>query len=294
MVRLRERFTGPSALVALAMVMWLVTEIVVVLAFGDDVPIPQIVWLRYGFHLALMCLFLGIPSRFSFIRTHRPWLQLGRSLMMLVMPLSVALAIRETEWDNVAPLFWTAPLFVLIMASFAGERTSGRSWIAVSLAVLGVLAMNGPSLDAMSQVALPSLAAAASFAGYIVLTRVLDRTEPLLTNMFHSALGVFIALSIPLATFWVPLSARQIVGALMVAVCGWITLWLLELGLRRDSPGRLAPVLFLQALLEWAARANRDSFTDIRHLGPALVVLAAVSAAFWLAPREQRAPETVV
>jgi drug/metabolite transporter (DMT)-like permease len=294
MIRLRELLTAPPTLVALAMVMWVVTEIIVAVTFGRAYPIPQIVWLRYAFHLALMILILGLPYGFTFIRTRRPWLQLVRSLLMLVMPLSYALAIQQTRWSNVAAIFWMAPLLVMIMGAFAGERAPRFAWITALLALLGVVVLYRPSLTTIGGAAvLMTLATAASFSGYIVLTRVLDRTEPMLTNLFHSALGVFIALSIPLVTFWVPISTRQMVGALLVAVCGWLTLWLLELGLRQDSPGRLAPFLFVQALLEWGIRANRATLADIPRLGALFVVVASLCVAYWCSQRKGRTRATV-
>lgn len=292
--RVWEPLTTSPALVTLAMVMWVVTEIIVALAFGREYPIPQIVWLRYAFHLALMCLFLGLPYGFEFIQTRRPWLQLVRSLLMLVMPLSYAVAIQQTRWSNVAAVFWTAPLLVIILAAFAGERAPRFAWITASVALFGVVMLYRPSLTNIGGAAiLLTVATAGSFSGYVVLTRVLDRTEPLLSNMFHSALGVFIALSVPLGTFWVPISPRQVVGALLVAVCGWIALWLLELGLRQDSPGRLAPFLFVPAVLEWGLRADRSTLADIPRLSALIVVVVSLSVAYWLSLRKEPARETV-
>jgi drug/metabolite transporter (DMT)-like permease len=293
MIRPWQLMTAPPALVALAMVMWVVTEIIVALTFGQSYPIPQIVWLRYAFHLGLMCVFLGPRYRFDFIRTSRPWLQLVRSLLMLIMPLSAALAIQQTRWFNVGAIFWVAPLLVMILAVIAREQTPLFAWVTTLLALAGLVMLYRPSLTTMGGTAVvATLATAASFAGYVVLTRVLDRTEPILTNLFHSGLGVFIALSVTLATYWVPISTRQIVGALLVAVCGWLTLWLLELALRQESPGRLAPFLFVQAIVEWALRANRSTFADIPRLGAFTVVVASLSVAYWCAQRKASAHET--
>jgi drug/metabolite transporter (DMT)-like permease len=293
MNRLRDVLTGPPALVTLAMIMWVITEIIVAISFGRAYPIPQIVWLRYAFHLVLMCLILGVPYRFSFVLTRRPWLQLFRSLLMLVMPLSYAMAIQQTRWSNVAALFWLAPLLVIVMGGLAGERTPRFAWITTVVALVGAVVMYRPALTTLGAGVLPTLAMAASFSGYIVLTRVLDRTEPLLTNLFHSALGVFVALSIPLLHLWVPVSTRQIIGALVVAVCGWLTLWLLELGLRQDSPGRLAPFLFVQAVLEWGLGANRATLTHVADIAAVFLMLASMSVALWYSQQKRPVHEIV-
>jgi drug/metabolite transporter (DMT)-like permease len=93
------------------------------------------------------------------------------------------------------------------------------------------------------------LAMAASFALYIVLTRVLDRTEGVLTNLFYSAAGVALALTPVLPSFWQRPSARAVMASAVVAAGSYVVLWTLNLALRLWPAPRTAAFLFVQALL---------------------------------------------
>jgi hypothetical protein len=277
--------TQPPALIGWAMVMWVVTEIAGARTIGGAFPIPQIVWLRYTFHLALMCLIFGIPRRFDFLRTERPWLQLFRSFLMLVMPLSFALAVQGGRWREVFGVFWIAPILVVAFGALAGERASRFVWLTTILAWLGVIAIYRPSISSLGLATLPTLAMAASFAGYVALTRVLDRTESLLTNLFYSAVSVFVVLTIALPWYWRPLTVRGLIGGFALAVCGWIALCLMDLGLRRDTAARLAPFLFLQVVIEEALRTGPRMLRDTAASGGIILTLIALSLALLFSRR---------
>jgi hypothetical protein len=62
-------------------------------------------------------------------------------------------------------------------------------------------------------------------------------------------------------------------------------LLLLDLALRRDSPARLAPFLFVQAILEWGVRSNPRMRHDVWFSGAVTVVLVALFIALWLSRR---------
>jgi hypothetical protein len=103
----------------LAQVFWVATE-VAGLAVMRTTPIPQLVWVRYLVHLGFMLLVFGPRSGLGLIRTSRPALQIGRSLLMLGMPLSYMIAAREMPSERVWGGFWMAPLLVLGLARRSG------------------------------------------------------------------------------------------------------------------------------------------------------------------------------
>jgi drug/metabolite transporter (DMT)-like permease len=91
---------------------------------------------------------------------------------------------------------------------------------------------------------------AATFGLYVVLTAELDRTESFLTNLFYSALGVFVPLTLALPLWWQPLTSRALAGGAVVGILGWLTLAAMDLALRRDRPSRLAIFLFSQIVAQ--------------------------------------------
>ena len=243
--RLRLSWLGHApTLMALSMVFWIATE-----AGGaavlQNTPIPQVVWLRYLVHLGVMLVVFGPRHGVGLVRTSRPMLQLGRSLLMLGMPLSFMIAAREMPPARVWGGFWMTPTLILLLARMGGARVAWSRWLLAAMGWLGAMAVYGPPLPQPLALA-ATFGMAATFSLYVIWTAELDRTESFLTNLFYSALGVFLGLSVGLPWWWTPLTVRAVAGGAVVACFGWLTLAAMDLALRLDRPSRLAVFFFSQ------------------------------------------------
>ena len=238
---------------ALAMLLFAALEMLGARTIKEG-SVLQVVWLRYLFHLALMIVVLAPRSGLGFVRTSRPILQIVRSLTMLVMPACYALGTGGATALDVFGVFWVSPLLVLLFTSWVGDRASGWTWLASGLGWCGAIAVYQPPLAAMGVSAVYAVGMAASFSAYIVITRALDRTEGLLTNLFYTAIGVFVVLTASGAA-WKPASALTLVGAALVAAVGWLSLAALDLALRNARPSQLATFLFSQIVVYETAKA---------------------------------------
>jgi len=228
------------------MTLWSLVEIVAALA-TREIPIPELVWLRYLFHLSFMLLVVAPIAGTGFIRTGRPVLQIFRSLLMLVMPLSFMLALPVMSAGQAFAEFWIAPVLVLLMAAAIGERASWLTWAAVVLGWCGAAITYRTALAGLHWSVYPVIMAA-SFALYVVLTRVLDRTETLLANLFYTAAGVAIALTPVIPFIWQPPSLKVLAVCAAVGLLGWVSLWTLELSLRATSASWISPFMFAQII----------------------------------------------
>jgi hypothetical protein len=214
----------------------------------------QVVWLRYFFHLVLMLALLAPRVGLEFVRTSRPILQLARSLTMLVMPACFALGTGGATAVHVFGVFWMNPLLVLLLTSGAGDRPSGRTWLAAVAGWCGAMAVYQPPVASMGASVVYGIGMAACFGAYIVMTRALDRTERLLTNQFYSAVGVFVVLTVS-GFGWKPVSPMTLVGGVLVAAVGWLSLAALDVALRHARPSELAAFLFSQIVIYELAKA---------------------------------------
>lgn len=250
--RQRGGFANRSVLpMALSMALWVALE-----TFGAytmrGTPLPQVVWLRYAFHLLLMLVLLGPRYGLGFVRTSRPVLHIVRSLLMFVMPISFWLGVQAFRPADVMGVFWVVALLVLVSTAFGRGGLTVRVGAAMLIGCLGILAIYRPHLHAMGRAALVwPVAMAVSFSLYVVLTKTLDRTESVLTNLFWSAIAVFVVLSLSVPAFWQPVGPRAIVGAIGIAGLGLASLAALDLSIRRGSPAGIAPLLLLQPVFEW-------------------------------------------
>lgn len=252
---------------------WVLLEEVVGRRLQGQYHLLQIVWCRYAVHLVAMGLLFGWRQPQRLWQTRRPWFQLSRSLLMLVMPLTFALSLQAgLQVGSVWSVFWLAPLFVLlIVRATSNERVPAIAWAVAAGCGLATAAILRPGGDLLSFAAWMPLAMALSFAAYVVMTRSL-RHEAVQANLFYTAVGVFIVLTPLQPSIWVmpTLSDALVLGA--IGIVGLFTLLLL------DRAAALAPLwtstpfayVHAPALLALAWLAHRQA--------PSLIALAAAAA----------------
>jgi drug/metabolite transporter (DMT)-like permease len=206
----------------------------------------QVVFTRYVVHcLALLAIFHREPA--SLLRTSRPALQIGRSLLMLGMPASWVLASQlGVPMGTTMAVFWLSPLLVIGLAdAVLGERAPLRLWMAAAIAGAGALALTRPSVLPPPWLLVFPAGMALTFSLYVVLTRSL-RGETTRANLFYSALGVAVALTPVMARVWVAPAPRDLAVMVAVGVLGLVGLWTLD-RLAHEAPvAPSAPFAFLQ------------------------------------------------
>ena len=99
----------------------------------------QVVWVRYGVHLAAMLLCFGWTEPASLWRTARPTRQWLRSMLMLGMPASWIMGMQHgVAPDTLMAIFWTSPLLIMVLGHLLlGERAPSAVWVAGALSSLG-------------------------------------------------------------------------------------------------------------------------------------------------------------
>jgi drug/metabolite transporter (DMT)-like permease len=209
------------------------------------VGVWQTVWTRYTIHLLIVLAVWLRPGTPAPWRTTESKRQLLRSAMMLVMPASFALAIRQGfSSDSVFSIFWSAPLLVLAFAAMFGERPSSLAWVAAALGwVAGWLYH---FTFAMPLGVIPfALPMAASFAMYVVMTRGL-RHDRLSANMFYTAVVPWLALTPLMIREWVPPSPLELLSLIFIGSAGWLALLAIDRAAKAAPVSHTAPLLPLQ------------------------------------------------
>ncbi len=209
----------------------------------------QIVWARYGVHLLFMLLVWGTRQPASLIATRRPAFQLGRSMLMVLMPASWAIAIgRGAPPTAVLAIFWLAPLMVLALAAAGlGERPRRQEWLMAGCGFVGTSLIFHPVVLPGTLNFVLALTMGLSFSLYIVMTRSL-RSESTRVNLFLTALGVFVVLTPVMPWVWIAPSRHDLLIFAGIGLFGFVMLWLLD-RLASAAPVSLtAPFLYLQVL----------------------------------------------
>jgi len=266
---------------------WVLVEEVIGSAISQPYPLLQIVWCRYAVHLALMLLVnLHVPSRMW--RTRRLGFHLSRSILMLIMPASFAMSLKAgLPVGSVWAVFWISPLMVLALARVVlGEGVPRRTWWICGLGSFAAAAMTVDRATPLGPTLLLPLGMAASFAGYVVMTRRLEG-ELLPTNLFYTAVGVFIVLTPVVPWSWVMPSVHDIALLVGIGAVGLVALWALDRAIAHASVATSLPALYLHLpALVLVASTIEDDVTSPRQALGGLLICSAVAWLAWTAWRE--------
>jgi drug/metabolite transporter (DMT)-like permease len=219
---------------------WIITE---AMAAQSGVSLYEVVWARYAVHIAAMLLIFGPRSGKTLVQSPHMGLQIGRSLLMLGMPVFFIWAIHRTPMNNAIDILWLTPILIIILDRLFTREVPG--WTVPTMTLVGyagVVLIVRPSFTFDWSI-LFALGASVCFALYIIMTRTM-RDEMFLPKMFHTALWVFLALTPFLPFFWQIPTLHGLIALIAVGLFGWVALFLLGRSIDEVPPAIFAPVLY--------------------------------------------------
>jgi drug/metabolite transporter (DMT)-like permease len=248
----------------------------------------QVVWARYT-GAFIMAVAISNPfTRPALMRTGRPYLQVGRSILLLFSTLLNFFALRFLQLDLALAIVFSTPFFVAILSGpVLGEWVGWRRWTAICVGFIGVLLVARPGFGGMHPAALISLAAAAFYAAYNISTRLLVRTDSNETTLFYSNL-VGAVVMLPVVPFVWTTPHDPIVILLMV-VCGAfgsVGHYLLIIAHRKAPAGVLAPFIYGQ--LVWVMILGYLVFGDTPNRWTLAGAAVVVASGLYMLNRERK------
>jgi hypothetical protein len=116
---------------------------------GTHMDTLLVVAMRYASAFLLTLLISNPIIRPGLLRTQKPWLQLGRSLLLLGSTVSNFMAFRYLQLDEALAILFSTPFLVAILAGpFLGEWVGWRRWIAIGVGFVGLLVVVRPGFGA--------------------------------------------------------------------------------------------------------------------------------------------------
>ena len=138
----------------------------------------QVVWVRYTGAFLLALLFLNPVTSPGMLVTRRPWLQVGRSALLLLSTALNFFALQFLQLDEALSILFSTPFIVAILCGpLLGEWVGWRRWVAIGVGFVGVLLVARPGFGGLHPAALLSLGSAICYALYSISTRVLARSD---------------------------------------------------------------------------------------------------------------------
>jgi drug/metabolite transporter (DMT)-like permease len=281
----KDRLTG-IALMCVAVALFACNDAVAKYLNGH-MDAVQVVWARYMSAFALAVILLNPVKNPQVMRTARPWLQLGRSALLLLSTLLNFIALRYLQLDQtIAIMFCTPFLVALLGGPLLGEWIRWRRWAAIIVGFCGVLLVARPGAGGIHPAALLVLGAAVCYAFYAISTRVLSRSDSDKTTNFYSNLvgaGV-IAVAVPF--FWTPQGDPLVI--LMMASMGLFSglgHYLLIRGHRLAPASVLAPFIYTEIV--WMIALGYLMFGDVPNRWTVAGVVIVVASGLYLLYRER-------
>src|SRR6476469_4882500 len=280
-----DRLTG-IALMCGAVVLFACSD-AIAKYLNNHMPTVQVVWARYmaAFVLAL---FMSNPiMRPSIMRTSRPWLQLGRSTLLLVSTALNFFALRYLQLDQAVAIIFCTPFIVAALGGpMLGEWIRWRRWTAIAVGFLGVLLVTRPGAGGIHPAALLSVMGAFCYAIYSISTRILARTDSTETTNFYSNLVGAILVSIAVPFFWTPQSNPVVI--VLMCIMGLFSgtgHYLLSRGHRLAPASVLAPFIYTE--IGWMIALGYMVFGDVPNRWTLAGVAVVVASGLYLLYRER-------
>lgn len=199
-------------------VMLFVTMDTLVKYMVQTYPVTQVVWARFFFNFLLLLPFFLMRVNRNKIKTRKPALQLGRSVMLFLTTLLFFTALTKMPLADATAAFFASPLIVTVLSVFLlGEKVGIRRSIGVAVGFIGVLVILRPGFGELSWFALLPLIGAAIYAFYQIATRQLSAYDSAMTTFFYTPLLGAIVFSVAAPFDWLWPDA---LGWLMMIACG--------------------------------------------------------------------------
>ncbi|HMF25105.1 MAG TPA: DMT family transporter [Pseudolabrys sp.] len=280
----RQRLTGIALMcAAVATFSCLDTTGKYLLRYMDPL---QVVWARYFGAFLLAFVFLNPITRPKMMMTTRPFLQIGRSTLLLGSTALNFFALRYLQLDEVLAILFSTPFLVaLLCVPLLGEWVGWRRWTAISVGFLGVLLVARPGFGGLHPAALLSFGSAICYALYVISTRVLARHDSSETTLFYSNLVGAVAMLPVIPFVWSnPQSALVVALMVLIGALGSAGHYLLIRGHRLAPASALAPFIYTQMI--WTTTLGFLVFGDVPHYWTIVGGSIVIASGLYLLHRE--------
>jgi drug/metabolite transporter (DMT)-like permease len=255
---------------------------------NHHMSVAQVVWARYTFAFLLTLIVSNPVTRPGLMRTTRPALQVGRSLLLVGSTALNILALRYLQLDQTVSIMFALPFVIALLSGpLLGEWIGRKRWIAVSVGFLGVLVVTRPGVGGIHPAAIFSVIGIFFYAGYAITTRILSHTDSTDTTLFYSNVVGCIGTSVLLPFVWTtPESWFVVLIMVGVGFFGAVGHFLMIAAHRLAPAPILAPFVYTQIV--WMPLLGFLVFGDVPNRWTLLGASIVISSGLYLLLAERR------
>ena len=216
----------------------------------QDLPVLQVVWLRFLFHVLLASALLAPRYGRELVRVRNWKLQGLRALILGSMTALNFWALQYLQLAETGAIQFSVPLLIaLLSAWWLGEHLDARRWLAIVLGFVGVLLVIRPGSQAFHPAILLSVINAVLYAAFNMLTRRMVATESAASLQLMSAVGATVLLAPWALVHWQAPARWQtwlVIG--ICGLCGGLGHFMVAQAHRYASAATLGPFLYQQII----------------------------------------------
>jgi drug/metabolite transporter (DMT)-like permease len=211
------------------------------------VPVAEVVWLRFAFHVVFSLVVLWPFAFKPSLRSKKPGQQILRSLFMVGSTVFNFIALKYLQLDETITIFFLTPLIVAALAGpLLGEWPGWHRMSAIAVGFLGVLVVMRPGYGGIHWAALWALAATLSYALYNLSTRYLAAFDrPAVTQTYSPLAGLLLTMPFALLAWQWPADLWIWILLASLGLWGGLGHWLLILAHRHAPAPVLAPFVYI-------------------------------------------------
>ncbi|MGB5707448.1 MAG: DMT family transporter [Arenicellales bacterium] len=159
---------------------------VVFLTFSDSIikwlspyyPLHEITLFRAVFATLIVFIFVYLEGGLVTLKTRRPILHLFRGMLLVFANMFFFLGLSVMPLAEVVALFFTAPLFICLLARpVLGEQVGLARWVAILIGLGGVIVMVRPGASGFTWTSVLPVLAALTYAVMQMVTRKLGMRD---------------------------------------------------------------------------------------------------------------------
>jgi len=254
---------------------------------SQSLPVMEVVWARFIFHLALVLVLLR-GRVFIFARTNRPGLQLFRSTMLMTTTYLFFTGVQKIDLAMASSIMFLSPILITVLSvPVLGERIGLRRVLGVLAGLTGALIIVRPGLGEVPIAAFYFIAAACTNALYQLTTRMLRQWDDAYTTLFYTGLVGTVVSSAAAPVVWVAPSLTEWGFMAAMGTFGALGHFTLIRAFQSAPPSALMP--FAYSGLVWATLFGYFVFSNLPD-GYTVVGAAIITASgVYIFHREQRA-----
>lgn len=245
----------------------------------QTLPVVQVTWARYFFHIMFITPLVIYMHGLSAINPKGRGRQIIRGSYLLTSTLLYFLALSRIQMSETQALVFSSPLAVTILSYFLLKEKIGiHRWSAVLIGFVGVIIVINPSTENLASVgAVSAIMAGVAYGFYLVATRQLMQSPPLVT-LFFTAFSGAIILTLIAPFFWQQPTAIEATLMVTLGLCGAVSHLCIIQAFRHAKASQLSPWMYAKMLFTvlWGYWLFSESPSSTTWLGAAIIISSGI------------------